>query len=276
MSTLPPEDPNGGTPPPPPPPPTGGYGSYGDASGGAYGAPPPPPPAGPGEGPWSLGDALSYGWAKFQAYVGPSIILALLVVVVAVVFGGIGYAIRSGITSSPHFDSNGNYHGGSGFFVGTLLGNGITSALSFLAQTAVGAIVVRAALDVTQGQAPNVGEAINRVPWSKVIVLALIQAVAVFIGFLLCILPGIILSFLFYFATYYVIDRGMEPVDALKESVSLVTKNVGTALLWAIVGSIVAVAGVCACGVGFLVTFPLVTYGTAYTFKKLTGQTVAA
>lgn len=273
MSTLPPEDPNGGTPPPPPP--SGGYGNYGETSGGAYGAPPPPPPAGPGDAPWSLGAALSYGWTKFQAYVGPSIILALLVLVVGLVFGGIGYVIRSGITTSPHFDSSGNFHDGSGFFIG-MIGSAITEALSFLAQTAVGAVVVRAALDVTAGQAPNVSEAINRVPWGKVIVLALIQTVIVFIGFVLCILPGIILSFLFFFSTYFVIDKGVEPVQALKDSVSLVTNNLGSALLWAIVGTIVTIAGICACGVGFLVTFPLVTFGTAYTFKKLTGQPVAA
>src|SRR5262245_45513592 len=73
MSDVPP-------PPPPPPPPPGGFGA-------------PPPASSP-----DVGAALSYGWKKFQQYVGVAIAVILIPFAIQIVLGVIGQAaIRSSI-----------------------------------------------------------------------------------------------------------------------------------------------------------------------------------
>lgn len=280
MSTLPPEDPNGGTPPPPPPPPGGAYGQYGEPyGGGAYGGPP-PPPAGPGGDAWSVGDALSYGWSKFQANVGQIIIAALILLVVGVVAEAIGIVIRLALVhpAKCEFSSTaGSLHcsNGSGFFV-SLLASAVMSALFFAGAQIIGAMIIRGALDVTEGQSFQVSGLFARLDLGKVVVASLITSAIVFVGTILCYLPGVIAAFMLSYTLFFVVDKGLEPVDAIKASFNLVKDNLGNTVLWYIVGAVVALLGVCLCLVGTLVTFPVVLLGSAYTYKKLTGQAVAA
>ena len=89
-------------------------------------------------------------------------------------------------------------------------------------------------------------------------------------------MPGLIIGFLTSYSLYFVIDKNMSPVDAIKASIDLCTKNLGNTVIWYIVGGIIAVVGFIVCLVGALVSVPVVLIGTAYTYKKLTGQAVAA
>ena len=276
MSTdepTPPPAPDYGTPTPPPPPPGGGYGAPPPPPGGGYGAPP------TGSGGYSVGDALSYGWKKFQENVGPILLLALILLAGSIVFGAIGYGIQSAITHGPEVKINSDgtvtRSDGSGVFV-SFIANGITSALNFLVSTVLGAIVIRGALDLTEGRSLDIGSIVSRLKFGPLIVLGLLNAVIVFVGFVLCIIPGLIAAFFLYFATYFLVDKDLAPVDAIKASFTMVKDNLGSALVWAIVAFVVTIIGFCLCIVGYLVTAPIAIIGTAYTYKKLTGQAVVA
>jgi uncharacterized membrane protein len=293
MSTTPPDEPTGnpGSNPPPPgpdygnpppsgpdygapppsgpdygygtPPPPGGYGT--PPPGSPYGAPPPPPGGGYGVtgDDWSVGSALGYGWRKFTQNLGPILVLALIVWVGIIVFGILGAIIDRSVSD------------GSGLWA-QQLSSAITSLLSTFIQAILGAAVVRAALDLTEGRSIDVGSIFSRIPFGPVLILAILTAVIEAVGFLLCILPGLVALLFLYFSTYFLLDRNLSPVDAMKASVDLVRRNLGTALVWSIVAFVVTLVGVCLCFVGLLVTIPVATIGTAYTFKKLTGQPVAA
>jgi uncharacterized membrane protein len=152
----------------------------------------------------------------------------------------------------------------------------LSGAISWVVQTAIGALIVRAALDITEGRPLEFGSLFGRIPWGKVIVLSLIVGAIVFVGFILCFIPGIIAAFLLSYATYFLLDDNLEPVDAIKASFALVKNNVGSALVWAILAFFVGLVGLCFCGVGYLVTYPIALIGTAYTYKKLSGKPVAA
>ena len=88
------------------------------------------------------------------------------------------------------------------------------------------------------------------------------------------LLPGIVAGFLLSYTMYFVVDRDLEPMAAVKASFELTRNNLGNTLVWYIVGGIVAFAGFIACGVGALVSLPVVLLGTAYTYRTLTGGTV--
>lgn len=269
---IPPEPPMGGDstpPPPPPPPPSGGYGA---PPPGAYGAPP------QGGSGWDLGAALSYGWNKFQANVGQIIVAALALLVAMAVLGGIGFGILAAMTSDYEcrFEDDGDYvcDGGTSFILGLVL-YGLITALIMIAAQVIGAGLIRASLDITEGKPFLTSTVFRFDKIGSVIVTSLIIAAATFVGMILCYLPGLIIAFLTSYSLYFVMDKGLAPVDAIKASVNLVKDNIGTTLIWYIVGGLVAGAGAIACGVGLLVTIPIFLIGTAFTYKHLTGQPVA-
>jgi uncharacterized membrane protein len=256
-------------PPPPPPPPPGGYGA---PPPGAYGAPP------QGGSGWDLGAALSYGWNKFQANVGQIIVAALALLVAMAVLGGIGFGILAAMTSDYEcrFEDDGDYvcDGGTSFILGLVL-YGLITALIMIAAQVIGAGLIRASLDITEGKPFLTSTVFRFDKIGSVIVTSLIIAAATFVGMILCYLPGLIVAFLTSYSLYFVMDKGLAPVDAIKASVNLVKDNIGTTLIWYIVGGLVAGAGAIACGVGLLVTIPIFLIGTAFTYKHLTGQPVA-
>jgi len=298
MSTTPPDDPYGsqggtpgGTPPSGPdygaPPPSGpDYGApppsgpdYGQPPGG-YGTPPPPPggygmppggygtPApgyggGPANEAWSVGSALGYGWTKFSQNVGSILLLTLVVFVGSLVAGVVANVIQ---LMAPDDES---------LLVGQLFA-GISTLISFLVQIVLGAIVVRAGLDLTEGRPLEIGWIWSRIPFGPVIVLGVLESIIIGVGVVLCFLPGLIAAFFMAYASYFLLDRNLSPVDALKASVSFVSKNLGSAFVWSIVAFIVTILGICLCVVGLLATIPIATIGTAFTYKKLTGQPVAS
>jgi uncharacterized membrane protein len=251
--------------PPPPPqmPPPGGYGA--------------PPPTGPDGSAWNLGDALSYGWKKFQENVGQIIIAAIVLVVVFAIVGGIGLGIQALLTSNAecHTTSSGAFvcNDGSGFVWRMIVG-AIVAGLLFVAGQIVGAGIIRGALGITEGRKFETAEIFKTDQLGSVIVASILVGIATTIGYALCYLPGIVVAFLTSYTLFFVIDKGMAPVDAIKASFDLTTKNLGNTVVWYIVGGIVAIAGIIACFVGLIVTIPIVIIGTAFTYKRLSGQQV--
>ncbi|WP_148611341.1 hypothetical protein [Nocardioides rubriscoriae] len=260
--------------PPPPPPPPGGYGSH------------PPPPGGYGYGgqpagtpQYNVGNAVSYGWAKFQANAGQIIIAGLIAFVGIALFQVISLVIRGILVQGPECTTTSNFEvtctDGTGFFV-SIFASAIGSFLFFFVYQVIGAGIIRGSLAITEGRPFEYTELFKTDKIGPVIITSLITGAIVFIGTLLCFLPGIIASFLLSYSLYFVIDKDLSPVDAIKASVDLVTKNLGTALVWAIVAFAITLVGAILCGVGLIVAIPVSIIGTAYTYKLLTGQQVAA
>jgi uncharacterized membrane protein len=243
-------------PPPPPPPPT-----YGDP------VPPPPPgaaaPVGSPSG-WNIGDALNYGWTKFQANAAQFIIGGLVLFVGLAVVTGVYLVLQNALIDYS-----------SGLFI-SLFVSALSGALYFVVAQIIGSGLIRGALGVTEGKPFVASEVLKFENLGPIVVTSLIVSAASFVGFLLCYLPGLIVIFMTQWSLYFVIDKGLAPVDAIKASIDLVKNNLTDTLIWYIVGGLVAGVGAIACGVGLLVTIPIALVGGAYTFKKLTGQEVVA
>jgi uncharacterized membrane protein len=268
QSPPPPPPPGGyGAPPPPPggyggpPPPPGGYG--GPPPGGGYGGPPQPGGYGGPPAQWDIGSALSYGWNKFQANAGQIIIAALALVVGVAVIAVVGFLIQGAIVS---YDTS--------FFLILIINAFIVAAIIVVAQV-IGAGIIRGALDITEGRPFTAATVFKFHNIGNVLVTGLIIGGLVLVGTILCYLPGIVVGFATSYAMYFVLDKNMAPVDAIKASVDLVKNNLGNTILWYIVAALVGGAGAIVCGIGALVTYPIALIGTAYTYKLLTRQPVA-
>jgi hypothetical protein len=256
---------------PPPTPPYGGYGTPPPPAppGGGYAAP--PPAAGPAA--YDVVEAIRYGWKGFVANVGPFLLLGVLAVVVPGVISFAGSMVNAGGSALADRTS-------SGVGVGFGLTGGLVGFVFSIAAQVVSlffaAASIRGALDVTEGRRVDLGAAFSRWDRGQVVFLAILLAVATMVGFVLCILPGLVVLFFTWYSNYFVVGNGQTAVEAIRSSFRFTADHLGNLILLFLLAVVIALVGACLCGVGLLVAMPVVTIAAAYTFRVLQGQPVAA
>ncbi|WP_315096736.1 hypothetical protein, partial [uncultured Cellulomonas sp.] len=258
----------GGYPPPPPPPP--GYGQTGP---GAY-----PPPAGGYGAPVQaspIGESLSYGWKKFTQSGGLFVLAALVWFVAAAILLAIVGAIFGGFGALLYPDGDMSAGLQLGFSLGTFVFSAVASIAGYLIQAAF----IRAALDVTEGRQLSFGDFFKFPEVGPVVLTALILAV---INAVLNAVPffgglvALAVNFLLFFTLWFVIDKRLAPIDAMKASYQLVTANLSNTILFYLLSLAVVIAGFILCVVGLLVAVPVVLLATAFFYKRLLGDPIAA
>ncbi|MEC8382609.1 MAG: hypothetical protein VXZ96_19945 [Myxococcota bacterium] len=94
-------------------------------------------------------------------------------------------------------------------------------------------------------------------------------SLAAFVGFLCCIVPGIIISIGLTFSLYLVVDQKKSAIDALKESWALTNGAKMNLFIWFIVCALIGLAGLLACFVGLFVAGPVILVGTGIIYEEL-------
>ena len=220
-------------PPPPPPPP---YPS------GSYGQPVPQ---------YSPSGAIGVGFRTFREHWQPFIGIALITIVVTAIIRSLG-------------GTSGNWYQQD---------NTVRSFVFGLVAQAVGLILaaaqIKGALDAVDGKEVTLGSMFEGWDKVKVIIAAVIVSVLTVIGFVLLIIPGIIVAFLTYYTQFYVVDRDLSPVEALRASVAFTSAHLGPLVVLTLLAIGVLILGAVCLLVGLLVAFPTVLIAAAYTFRQL-------
>lgn len=290
----------GGFPPPPaggfPPPQDPGYGQGGQGfppPQGGQGFPPPPqggfpPPPGGGYGapqfggqqPFNVGDAFSWAWNKFSknaaALIVPMLAYAVVLGIAGALFGFLFTATLSETTVSTTQYDYGTSTEVTGqptglTWVVAILGIGLIVFLAMLVQSAY----LSGLLDIADGREVAIGSFFKPRNFGAAAVAALLVALAVTVGYILCIVPGIAAAFLLAYAGHFAVDRGLSGPDALKASFETVKGNAGNSILTTLLAGIVGGLGTALCYVGVLVTGPLAALVQVYAYRRLSGGQVA-
>ena len=110
----------------------------------------------------------------------------------------------------------------------------------------------------------------------KYLVTSILYFLIVFGGMLLFIIPGIIWSIQFWFFDYFVIDKGLRPMEALKKS-SAITQGVKWKLfVFSMATILINILGALLLLVGLFVTIPTTMLAWAFIYRKLLAQTEVA
>jgi uncharacterized membrane protein len=109
----------------------------------------------------------------------------------------------------------------------------------------------------------------------SVLVAQFITSIAVGLGLVLLIVPGVILGIGFSMALPLIADRNLGPIDAIGESWKLTEGNRVNIFIFALIAIGLSIAGVCACGLGIFLVWPLLTVAWFYAYLRLSGQPVA-
>lgn len=204
-----------------------------------------------------VGTAIAYGWKKFTENVGPFIILVLAVFVAIVVLN----IIQSILTPNS-----------TGFLalIWTFALSVIVMIISFIIQAGV----YRAGLGVTKGIKPEVAMLTQTDNIGPYVLTVIVVGLGAFVGFVLCIIPGIIWLIFTAYAPILALDKGMGPGDAITTSINWVKDNFGQVFLILLVSWLVYIAGAILCGVGLLVSIPVALVAMIYSYRALNQEPV--
>lgn len=104
----------------------------------------------------------------------------------------------------------------------------------------------------------------------KLFIASLVMGVINTVGFVLCILPGLVTSGLLMFTLPLVVDQDAEPVEAVQRSFAMLKTQWLTAALFHLVASFLGAVGVLGCGVGLIFTLPLYLLSVALQYVQFT------
>ena len=221
--------------------------------------PPPPPPGGDAYAsggsaatPFSIGEAVSYGWNAYWKNAGPMVVLTLVILLVNVVISVIAQSIDSfALTITVNI---------IGWIVSLLLALGL----------------IRASLAVTRGEKPEVNMLFQPEGFVPYIIASIIFGLGAAVGFILCIVPGIIFVVIFWFYGYVIAESGdaVSPTDALARAAAISKGKRWELFGLGVVLVLINFVGVLACGIGLLFTYGISAIAVAYAYRSLSGQTV--
>jgi hypothetical protein len=132
--------------------------------------------------------------------------------------------------------------------------------------------ILKIYLAAARGQVPEFGDAFKA--FDRVVPLFfgfLVAGLAYLVGFVLLIVPGIVLAIGCLFFPFYVVDQGAGPVEALKKSWAATSGHKMQLFLFGLVAGCIVIVGYLACLVGVAVAYPVVTLAAAIIYTRLSG-----
>ncbi|HUG69210.1 MAG TPA: hypothetical protein VMM76_15775 [Pirellulaceae bacterium] len=200
------------------------------------------------------GSVISYAWEVWKSNLG--ILVGITVVVIAVNFG---FGAVQGVINAI-FEQQGNAEVGAIFSF-------VISIFSNLVQIYLGIGQAQIVLKLLRGQNAEFGELFGGGPlFLPVFGAAFLAGLALIVGMIACIVPGILLMLFFWPFYWLVVDRKAAAIESFGMALPFGQANVGTTfVLWlASVG--IMLAGFLALCVGVVFAAPLVSllWGTAY------------
>ncbi len=199
---------------------------------------------------FSINEALSAGWALFKGRVGFFISLLLL-------WGVLIYLPQMAIKNME-----------------TVWLQIVFAIVLQLFQYFLAIGILKITLMIADGKPVAIGDLFSGGPQFTPYVLAsILYTLAVLVGLVLLVVPGIMVAIVFGYYGYFIIDKGMGPVDALKASAAL-TKGVRWKLLgFGLVMIILNAVGGLLVGLGLFVTVPVSLVAVAVVYRRLMAQT---
>ncbi|SDI15497.1 hypothetical protein SAMN05444695_105203 [Rhodococcus triatomae] len=212
-----------------------------------------------------MGDAISYGWSKFTknwlVWVGIGLIFWLIQALVGLL--------------NPNFSFDTDSASGStmaAFSIWGILVSLIGAVIGILIQAAM----VRGALHELDGNKPVIGSFFQFTNVAAIFIAAILVGILTTIGFILLIIPGLVVLFFTWWTMQFVIDQEQDAITAIKSSFRTISQNAGTLFLLALALVGINIVGALLCGIGLLVTTPVTLIASTYAYRLVTGRFISA
>ncbi|HEX2792708.1 MAG TPA: DUF975 family protein [Candidatus Paceibacterota bacterium] len=201
----------------------------------------------------SVQETITFGWNTFRKR--PWIFVGVVAILFLV-------QLASGMLSSAFGED------GAGSFIGFVL----TMAIGLLIGMGLISFFLKAHENV---EAVTLKDLWHPRPFLTFLGTSILVWILVVVGLILLIVPGVIAAIALMFATYLVIDRGLGPIPALKESARLTKGNRWKLFLLSIALGLMNVVGMLLLFVGLFVTVPVSLLASAHAYRTLVAKDAA-
>ena len=228
-----------------------------------------------------VGTAVSWAFNKFGKYAAVFIGLAAVVFIIRLLQVLITDALTrnlAGTCQNTVIGDNGVVVTGGACVASltTTITAGIIAGIIFGALAWIATIgVYRAALRTSSGETPSFGDLTTGQNLGKYIIVAIVFGIAVAVGLVLCVIPGLLVIFFLQFAPWYALDKGYGVGQAFSASIAAVKRAPVPVLLAMIVNAIAAFLGGWFWGILTLVALPFAALFTVHVYRQLNSEPIA-
>ena len=198
---------------------------------------------------FSKGEAVRFGWETMKSNLGFFIGLLVVYWLISCVPNVIAYLTAEKIA-----------------IVSIIFSIGIQALYMILSMG-----LIRVALRFCDGEKPEYGDLFACYPlFFKYLFAYILYALIVVAGTILLIVPGIIWGIKYWFFAYFVVDKKLGPIEALKKS-SEITKGIKWDLfIFGLLLAAIALLGMLCLLVGWFAAMPTTMVAGAFVYRKLT------
>jgi uncharacterized membrane protein len=201
-------------------------------------------------------ECLRFGWETFKSRPWIFVLAVLVVFAASLALNFIVGMLEGAIESAT----------GPEYFLAAIVGFVLSFTIGTLIEMGINRFYLKAHDDVESVSLRDL-KAFH--PFKKYFLARLLAGVVVLAGFLLLVIPGIILSLLLSFVALIVIDKQLDPIDALKESARITKGNLLKLLLLSFLILLINILGLLVLVVGLLVTTPISILAMVHAYRTL-------
>ncbi len=198
---------------------------------------------------FSKKEAISYGWKTTKANFKFFVLLMLSLFALNILPGMIRQSITPDKNSLIAF---------------------LISIASWILQLLVGLGLIKIALEVQDHKKTHYSDLFSQ---SHMIInyflASFLYGLIVVAGLILLIVPGIIWGIKFQYFSYFIVDKEMGPIEALKASSKITKGSIWNIFLLRILLCLINIGGALLLGIGLLATVPIAMMAEVHVFRKL-------
>lgn len=205
---------------------------------------------------------IGRAWAIITANLGQWVLVSLVTLLIYAVFAVPVQFINAALL--------GNIRGNeaTGFFAGFVLSS-LTSVVPVAIYTALFASMALMGRRASYGEPVGIADLFATLPQLLPLIgVSILVGLITLIGYILCIVPGLIAYALFALATIVCADQKLPVMASLQWCLERVRPHMWPMLGLVIVAGIVAGVGVLLCGVGILITLPIYPIVLGLTYDR--------
>ncbi len=146
----------------------------------------------------------------------------------------------------------------------------VISLIAFILGLLIGLGQIKIALSLADDGRPTWADLFNNyrlVPYY--FIASLLAGVLIGIGLILLIIPGVYIGIRLIFFPYFLVDKKVGPIEAIKQSFAITKGEVWSLLGMILVSIVMSFLGLIALGVGILFTLPIIMIAWAKTYRAL-------
>jgi len=148
----------------------------------------------------------------------------------------------------------------------------VIGLLAWILQSLIALGLIKISLHFCDNESSKISELFSCLPLLvNYLISSILYFLMVFIGIILLIVPGIIVSIRFQFFGYFIVDEEAGPIEALKKSFAMTRGTALWLLLFGLLVGLINLVGALALIIGLFVTVPIGMIAYASVYRKLKG-----